>query len=81
MNITIIGTGTGTGTGNMGSAFARQLSKAGHRVRITGRDLSEAQMLATQYSQVEAHPAAQALGDSEAVIVATAQPHRLGPQA
>jgi NADP oxidoreductase coenzyme F420-dependent len=66
MNITVIG------SGNMGSAFARQLSRAGHKVRITGRDLSKAQALANQYPQVEAYPAAQALGDSEVVIVATA---------
>lgn len=66
MNITVIG------SGNMGSAFTRQLSWAGHKVRITGRDLSKAQALANQYPQVEAYPAAQALGDSEVVIVATA---------
>jgi|GEM_PF-6740846 predicted dinucleotide-binding enzyme len=30
MKITVIG------TGNMGSAFAKQLSAAGHTVRITG---------------------------------------------
>lgn len=66
MKITIIG------TGNMGSAFAKQLSTAGHSVRITGRDLTKAQRLASAFSGVEAFAAQEALGDSEVVIVATA---------
>ncbi|WP_420996274.1 NADPH-dependent F420 reductase [Cupriavidus sp. 30B13] len=66
MHITLIG------TGNMGSAFARQLSQAGHTVRITGRDLAKAQALASQFPNVEARPAAQAAAGSEVVIVATA---------
>ncbi|MCO6056808.1 NADPH-dependent F420 reductase [Pseudomonas sp. MOB-449] len=66
MNITLVG------TGNMGSAFAAQLSKAGHHVRITGRNLSKAQTVAAQHANVAAYPASEALGDSEVVIVATA---------
>lgn len=65
MNITLIG------TGNMGAAFAKQLSAAGHRVRLSGRDLGKAQALAAQYANVEAYPAAQALGDNAVVILAT----------
>ncbi len=66
MNITLIG------TGNMGSAFAQQLSQAGHQVRITGRDLDKARAVAAQHHNVEAFPADQALGQNEVVIVATA---------
>ena len=36
MNITLIG------TGNMGSALAKQLTRAGHAVRITARDPAKA---------------------------------------
>ncbi|SDA85711.1 hypothetical protein SAMN03159475_0155 [Pseudomonas sp. NFPP33] len=66
MNITLIG------TGNMGSAFAQQLSQAGHQVRITGRDLNKASALAAQHQNVEAFAADHALGQNEVVIVATA---------
>lgn len=66
MNITLVG------TGNMGSAFAKQLSAAGHTVRITGRDIGKATALAAQFAHVSAYPAAEALGDSDVVVVATA---------
>ncbi|KWR81080.1 NADPH-dependent F420 reductase [Cupriavidus sp. IDO] len=66
MHITVIG------TGNMGAAFAAQLDKAGHKVRVTGRDLAKAQALANQFSNVQALPADQAVGDSNVVILATA---------
>ncbi|MGY4494488.1 NADPH-dependent F420 reductase [Pseudomonas sp. TE3610] len=65
MKITVMG------TGNMGSAFAKQLSAAGHTVRITGRDIDKANTLAAQFDNVSAFPAAQALGDSDIVILAT----------
>jgi hypothetical protein len=68
MKITVIG------TGNMGSAFAKQLDAAGHTVRITGRDLAKANNVAEAFANVSAYSAAQALGDSEVVIVATAFP-------
>jgi predicted dinucleotide-binding enzyme len=66
MKITVMG------TGNMGSAFAKQLSSVGHIVRITGRDLDKAVKLAAQFDNVRAYPTAEALGDSEVVVVATA---------
>lgn len=66
MNITLIG------TGNMGSAFAQQLSQAGHQVRITGRDLDKAHAVAAEHQNVEAFTADQGLGQNEVVIVATA---------
>jgi predicted dinucleotide-binding enzyme len=65
MKITVMG------TGNMGSAFAKQLSAAGHTVRITGRDIDKANTVAAQFDNVSAFPAAQALGDSDIVILAT----------
>jgi predicted dinucleotide-binding enzyme len=66
MKITVVG------TGNMGSAFAKQLSSAGHIVRITGRDIDKAKALAAQFDNVSAYSAAEALGDSDVVVVATA---------
>jgi predicted dinucleotide-binding enzyme len=66
MKITVIG------TGNMGSGFAKQLSAAGHSVRLTGRDVAKAKALADQFANVSAYTAAEALGDSEVVLVATA---------
>lgn len=65
MKITILG------AGNMGSAFARQLTRAGHAVRITSRDLAKAQALAKAHPGAVAVPAAEALADSAVVIVAT----------
>jgi predicted dinucleotide-binding enzyme len=65
MKITVIG------TGNMGSAFAKQLSAAGHIVRITGRDVGKAQTLAEQFTNVSAYAASEALGDSDVVVLAT----------
>ncbi|WAL84003.1 NADPH-dependent F420 reductase [Pandoraea sp. XJJ-1] len=65
MKITVIG------TGNMGSAFVKQLSQVGHAVRVTGRDVAKAQAIAKQYPRVEATTAAQAVGDSEIVVLAT----------
>ncbi len=65
MNITIIG------AGNMGSAFAKQLTRAGHNVRITARDLKKAQAVATNNPGVKAFPASEILAASDVVILAT----------
>lgn len=65
MNITVIG------TGNMGAGFVKQLARAGHQVRVTARDLTKAQALAATHAGVTAARAAQALGGSQVVIVAT----------
>lgn len=66
MKITVIG------AGNMGSAFVKQLSAAGHQVRVTARNLARAEALAAAHPGVTAWPAAQALGDSDVVLLATA---------
>jgi 8-hydroxy-5-deazaflavin:NADPH oxidoreductase len=65
MNITLIG------TGNMGSALALQLTRAGHAVRITARDLTKAQALAAAHPGAVAAAPAEALAGSDVVIVAT----------
>jgi len=66
MNITLIG------AGNMGAGFVKQLTQAGHQVRVTARNLDKAQALAGAHAGATAVPADQALGDSSVVIVATA---------
>ena len=65
MNITIIG------SGNVGSGFVKQLSAAGHRVRVTGRDAAKAAALAAQYPGVQAVGPAQAAQQAEVIVVAT----------
>lgn len=81
MNITLVG------AGNMGSALAKQLTRAGHAVRIAARHLEKAQALAAEYEGATAAVPGDALGDSEVVIVATyyddavAALHSLGPLA
>jgi predicted dinucleotide-binding enzyme len=65
MKITVIG------TGSMGSAFVKQLAKAGNQIRVTGRDLAKAQALASNHSNAAAAAPGQALGDSDVAIVAT----------
>ncbi len=65
MKITIVG------AGNMGSSLVKQLSSAGHEIRVTARDIAKAQALAGTNPKVTAVPAEQALGSSDVVIVAT----------
>jgi 8-hydroxy-5-deazaflavin:NADPH oxidoreductase len=65
MNITILG------AGNMGAAFAKQLTGAGHQVRVTGRNTAKVAAVAAAYPPAIASTAREALGDSEVVIVAT----------
>lgn len=63
MNITVIG------SGNMGSGLVKQLTRAGHRVLVTGRDAAKAEALARQYGARAVKPAE--AGASELIIVAT----------
>jgi predicted dinucleotide-binding enzyme len=65
MNITILG------AGNMGSALAKQLTRAGHTVRITARDLNKAKAVAAANPGTTAAAANEALAGSEVVILAT----------
>ncbi|MDQ7990036.1 MAG: NAD(P)-binding domain-containing protein [Candidatus Dactylopiibacterium sp.] len=65
MKITVIG------AGNMGAGFVKQLSAAGHTVRLTARDIDKAHAVAAGHAGVEVLPPARALADSQIVIVAT----------
>jgi 8-hydroxy-5-deazaflavin:NADPH oxidoreductase len=65
MQVTVIG------AGNMGAAFVKQLSLAGHQVRVAARDLEKAQALASQHANAQAVPVANAAVGSNVVILAT----------
>ena len=65
MKITILG------SGNMASAFAKQLTAAGHQVRVTGRNAAKVAELAGQYPGVQRTESRAAAQDADAVIVAT----------
>ena len=66
MNITVIG------AGNMGSAFVKQLTLAGHQVTVTARDVAKAEAVAAAHSGAEAVNPERAADQAEVVIVATA---------
>ena len=59
------------GAGNMGSAFVKQLSAAGHSVSVTARDAAKAAAVASQYASVQAVPAAGAAVGQDLVVLAT----------
>ncbi|HEV7577960.1 MAG TPA: NAD(P)-binding domain-containing protein [Caldimonas sp.] len=59
------------GAGNMGAAFAKQLLRAGHQVRLTSRSADKAATLAAVLPGVEVVAAAGAAIDADAVVVAT----------
>ena len=65
MKVTVIG------AGNMGAAFVKQLSLAGHEVRLVARNQDQAGALAAAHAGVAAVPAAGAAQGADAVIVAT----------
>ncbi len=64
MKVTIIG------AGNMGAALTKQLSLAGHQVRVTARDLNKAAELSKLGATIS--QAQDAARDADVVIVATA---------
>ncbi len=66
MNVLILG------AGNMGSAFVKQLLKAGHQVSVTARSLEKAQALATANPGAKAVAAANAAALADVVVLATA---------
>lgn len=59
------------GAGNMGSAFARQFSRAGHDVRIAATSLAKAQSVASAAAGVKAVPVVGSAKDVDVVLVAT----------
>ncbi|MFM2059781.1 MAG: hypothetical protein RLY71_4166 [Pseudomonadota bacterium] len=65
MKVTVIG------AGNMGSAFVRQLVKAGHHVSVTARDTAKAASVAAANPGASAVPAAGAAHGADVVVLAT----------
>jgi 8-hydroxy-5-deazaflavin:NADPH oxidoreductase len=65
MKITVIG------AGNMGAAFTKQLSNAGHQVSVTARDATKAAQVAAANPGAKAVPAAGAAEGADAVVLAT----------
>jgi NADPH-dependent F420 reductase len=65
MNILVLG------AGSMGSAFVKQLTRAGHQVAVTARNLEKAQALAAAYPGTKAVATANAAAQAEVVVLAT----------
>ncbi len=65
MKITIIG------AGNMGSAFVKQLTLAGHQVKVTARDSAKATQVAAAHPGASAVATAGSAADADAVVLAT----------
>src|SRR5918998_5850678 len=66
------------GAGNMGSAFARRLSAAGHDVFISSRDVEEARTAAASGGpNVEAVPQERLADNVDVVIAATPFPNQV----
>lgn len=65
MNITVIG------AGNMGSAFVKQLSRAGHQVTVTARNFEKAQAIAAANPGAKAAAILGAADNADAVVLAT----------
>lgn len=65
MKITVIG------AGNMGSAFVKQLVRAGHQVSVTARDSAKAARVAAANPGAKAVAAAGAAAGADAVVLAT----------
>lgn len=66
MNITVIG------AGNMGSAFVKQLTLAGHQVTVTARDVAKAETVAAAHPEAKAVSPERAADQADVVIIATA---------
>ena len=66
MKITVIG------AGNMGPAFVKQLSLAGHQVTVTARDIAKAEAVAAVHPRANAVSPELAANQAEVVIIATA---------
>ena len=59
------------GAGNMGSAFVKQLSAAGHQVSVSARDLAKAQAVAAAHTGAVAVAASNASAGADVVVLAT----------
>lgn len=65
MKVTVIG------AGNMGAAFVKQLTRAGHQVSVTARDQAKAADVAGQHPGARALPAATAAQEADVIVLAT----------
>lgn len=65
MKITVLG------AGNMGSAFVKQLTRAGHQVSVTARDSAKAAQVAASCPGAKAVAVAGAAAEADAVVLAT----------
>ena len=65
MKVTVIG------AGNMGSAFVKQLVRAGHQVSVAVRDAAKAARVAADHPGATAVAVAGAARDADAVVLAT----------
>jgi 8-hydroxy-5-deazaflavin:NADPH oxidoreductase len=65
MKVTVIG------AGNMGAAFVKQLTRAGHQVSVTARDATKAAQVASAHPGAKAVAAAGAADGADAVVLAT----------
>lgn len=65
MNITVIG------AGNMGSAFVKQLTRAGHKVVVTARNLEKAEAVAAANPGSTASALANSAAQAEVIVLAT----------
>jgi len=65
MKVTVIG------AGNMGSAFVKQLTRAGHQVSVTARDSAKATQVAAANQGARSVAAAGAAAGADAVVLAT----------
>jgi len=65
MKVTVIG------AGNMGSAFVKQLTRAGHQVSVTARNLDKARAVAAANPGAVAVNADNAASGADAVVLAT----------
>jgi predicted dinucleotide-binding enzyme len=65
MKVTVIG------AGNMGAAFVKQLTQAGHAVSLTSRNFEKAQALAATHTGAKAVASADAGAQADVLILAT----------
>jgi 8-hydroxy-5-deazaflavin:NADPH oxidoreductase len=72
MKITVIG------AGNMGAAFVKQLTRAGHQVSVTARDAAKAAQVAAANPGAKAVAVAGAAADADAVVLATGYSDAVG---
>jgi len=72
MKVTVIG------AGNMGSAFVKQLVRAGHQVSVTARDSAKAAQVAAAYPGAQSVATAGAAAGADVVVLATGYADAVG---